>query len=397
MDAPEIRAVLSLPSEPVNRIAALLRRGGQLAFELERLASRGITLMTRADDAYPQLLKERLKRSAPPALYLAGDTGLLSLRAGAVVGSRNADPESLEFATALARRLAADGSAVVSGAARGVDTAAMLASLDAGGQAIGIVADSLEKAVRRQDFRAHISEGSLLLLSAYHPNARFSVGTAMRRNRLIYCLSDVAFVVASGASGGTREGALENLKASWVPTYIRIGPEAPAGNASIARAGAIPLMRDELDEPGILLRLAERGQTTQLVVELVADERDHAIANSDDPTRKSSSDRVVASSVGHDSSKGGTTRNSNLAAPSDQQMHGAEGITTDAFELVWSTLAEFLEEARTLSDVRSHLALEPSQARAWISRGVAEGRLLQLERPRRYIITPAPSPSLFDN
>jgi DNA processing protein len=73
----------------------------------------------------------------------------------------------------------------------------MIAALDAGGYAIGVVADALDKAIRRQDLRPHIAKGQLILVSPYHPQARFTVGNAMRRNRLINTLAEAAFVVAS--------------------------------------------------------------------------------------------------------------------------------------------------------------------------------------------------------
>lgn len=389
MSASEIAESLSLTTQPASRLAALLRRGGQLAFELERLSSRGISLITRADEAYPALYKERLRRSAPPALYVAGDTSLLQRSAGAVVGSRDADADSIDFATALGRRLASDGSAVVSGAARGVDTTAMLAALDAEGAAIGVIADSLEKAVRRQDLRVHISEGSLLLLSSYHPNARFTIGGAMGRNRLIYCLSEAAFVVASGAKGGTREGALEDLKAKWVPLFVRADKGAPAGNAALLRAGALPLLRDELDEPDILQRLTEQMRVEQLAVDLVVD---------DPSLHREGGLRSVGVQRKTETGGQGETRSGQARRekPGGETERRSEAQIGDAFQIVWPILEAFLQSPRTLPDVRSYLALEPSQTRAWIGRALAEGRIVQLERPRRYLIAPEPSPSLFE-
>ncbi|MCP9487848.1 MAG: hypothetical protein MSC30_18570 [Gaiellaceae bacterium MAG52_C11] len=65
-------AELGLPRELARRLVALLARGGQLAFELEQLTSRGLWLLTRADDEYPPLWKRRLRAQAPPVVFGAG-------------------------------------------------------------------------------------------------------------------------------------------------------------------------------------------------------------------------------------------------------------------------------------------------------------------------------------
>jgi predicted Rossmann fold nucleotide-binding protein DprA/Smf involved in DNA uptake len=247
LDGGEIADATGTSQEAGRRVAELLSRGGQLALELERLSGRGIWLLTRADDDYPPLLRSRLKNTAPPVLFGAGRRSLLIERALAVVGSRNADEPSLAFATELGRNCARSGFALVSGGARGIDTAAMLSAADAGGMAIGVVAEALERATRRQDLRSHLGEGELALITPQHPAAGFTVGSAMGRNRLIYCLAEAAVVVASGDSGGTRAGALENLKAGWVPLLVRADPDAPNGNRELIRGGGIPLTRGQLE------------------------------------------------------------------------------------------------------------------------------------------------------
>src|SRR3954466_3088805 len=55
LDGAAIRTALGTSEELSDRLAGLISRGGQLAMELERLASRGIWVLTRADDDYPAL------------------------------------------------------------------------------------------------------------------------------------------------------------------------------------------------------------------------------------------------------------------------------------------------------------------------------------------------------
>jgi predicted Rossmann fold nucleotide-binding protein DprA/Smf involved in DNA uptake len=356
-NAAEIEGALNLPRGAADRLESLLRRGGQLAFELERLSSRGIWLLTRADDDYPHLLRERLGRTAPAVLYGAGRREL-DQRAVAIVGSRDADPDSLDFAAALGRRIASDNIVVVSGGARGVDSTAMVAAVDAGGAAVGVVADALEKALRRQDLRSHVAEGTLTLLSAYHPEARFTVGNAMRRNRLIYCLGQFAVVVASGAKGGTREGAIENLKAGWVPLFVRQDAGAPAGNRELLRLGAAAISHDDLDEANLLGRLAVRAPAEQLAVPLEGPPAEPELG----------SPATVSQSA--------------------ENVHGAE---TDLFALVWPQIADYLAMPRSEREVADHFGIELGQARSWLKRAVTEERAELRGRPRRYRLAAAAS------
>lgn len=64
--------------------------------------------------------------------------------------------------------------------------------------------------------------GDLLLLSTVNPKSRFTVYSAMERNKYIYALSRYAIVISSDFNkGGTWTGATENLKNQWVPLFVR--------------------------------------------------------------------------------------------------------------------------------------------------------------------------------
>jgi predicted Rossmann fold nucleotide-binding protein DprA/Smf involved in DNA uptake len=241
LDAARVGEMLGTERDVADRVAALLDRGGTLAFELERLAGRGIWIVTRADDDYPARLR-RLGLRAPAVLFGAGRRNVVPGRAVAVVGSRDASTEALEFAEELGRSVAGEDGTVVSGAARGVDRVAMNGALDAGGKAVGVVAEALVRLTQQPDVREALVDERLTLLTPYAPEARFTVGNAMGRNKLIYCLSDAAVVVATSAgSGGTWAGAIENLKGGWAPLWVWDGPVAPDGNRELLVHGGMPL------------------------------------------------------------------------------------------------------------------------------------------------------------
>ncbi len=224
-----------------ERLRRLLERGTALALALERWGQTGIWVLSRADAEYPELLRQQLGRLAPPILYGAGPRDLLQEGGVAIVGSRNADERSLEFARGLGERCAREGLTVISGGARGVDSEATLTCLNEGGNAVAVLADSLAKAAVAKKYREHLADGRLLLLSPYSPHASFNVGNAMGRNKYLYILADVAVVVHTGPKGGTWEGAHENLKRNWAPLLVYASDDPNAANQELLRTGGHPI------------------------------------------------------------------------------------------------------------------------------------------------------------
>ncbi|MGA9762393.1 MAG: DNA-processing protein DprA [Gaiellaceae bacterium] len=371
---------MEIPAELARRLEQLLARGGQLAIELERFANRGIWMLTRADDDYPTQLRRRLGTHAPAVLYGAGQRSLLNLPAVAIVGSRNVTEDGLELATAAARRAVSDGLAVVSGAARGVDSAAMVAALEAGGFAVGVLADSLERLTAKRDFREPISDGNLTLVTSYHPAAKFNVGNAMRRNRLIYCLSRAALVVESTTEkGGTRAGALEDLDAQWVPLLVR--NDGSAGNSDLIRRGGRGITYDDLEAE--TSPFFESNPSTPMKLDLGGG-----------ATATTETQGVLSGEA--PATPGQSHVPTELAAlPFESPPQVADG---DLFRLVWPSLERFLKEERSEKEVAEYFQLETSQARAWLKRAEDEGLLERNERKRRYIrATPRSQSPLFDD
>jgi predicted Rossmann fold nucleotide-binding protein DprA/Smf involved in DNA uptake len=265
--ANELDERFGLGLETATNIAELLSRGVQIGLELERLSRLGIRAVTRIDDAYPRKLNQRLGASAPAVLFVAGPINLLSVAGIAVAGSRDADASALNFGHEIGALCAGEGLSVVSGFARGIDRIAIDGALEAGGIAVGILSDSLERSIRAKEISVHLRSGRMTLATPFHPNMHFTVGNAMARNKLIYCLADAAIVVSSGEkSGGTWAGAKENLSRRWVPLFVRNGQDTPAGNAGLISEGAHPIhaplsnagFRQLLDEARAWTELAQR-------------------------------------------------------------------------------------------------------------------------------------------
>ena len=224
------------------RLDRLLGRGFLLSQAVERWRTRAIWVVSRADAGYPQQLKKRLGEDAPPVLYGCGDTSILDAGGLAVVGSRNVNEALIEYTEDTGRLIAAARRAVISGGARGIDQAAMRGAQDAGGIVVGILADGLEKAAVRREHREALMNGRLALICPYDPAARFNVGHAMQRNKLIYALADAALVINSDyGKGGTWAGATEQLeRLKSVPVYVRADGDVGKGLAELQRLGARP-------------------------------------------------------------------------------------------------------------------------------------------------------------
>jgi predicted Rossmann fold nucleotide-binding protein DprA/Smf involved in DNA uptake len=228
------------------RLVRLLDAGVALAARLERLYERGISVITALDEAYPHRLRERLALAAPPVLYCAGDISLLGVDGIGIVGSRNVGPEAIEVSRKVAHLVAESGLPVVSGGAKGVDSISMAAAYETGGTAVGVLADSLDRAIGRADNRRAMLEERACLCTPYRPDARFTAGTAMGRNKIIYGLARVTLVISSAKDeGGTWAGATEALGKKYGHVAVWTGEGAGPGNDALVKAGGTAIERPE--------------------------------------------------------------------------------------------------------------------------------------------------------
>ena len=225
-----------------GRVEALTERALSLAFELERLEQTGIRTLTAFDEHYPQQWLARLGAKAPPLVHGAGTLELLDTPGLGVVGSRDVAEAGGEVAKEVARLAASRGLPLVSGGARGVDQLAMDAAFEAGGAVVGILAESLSRKLKRPDVRRAVYEGGTAMCTPYSPDAPFSAGNAMGRNKLIYAQAALTVVVASDdGSGGTWSGATEALKHGYGPVAVWRGDGEGPGNGPLQQRGAVPV------------------------------------------------------------------------------------------------------------------------------------------------------------
>ena len=233
---------IGVDADEAVRIRTLLDAATALTFEQERLQDGGVLLISALDDRFPAVLRDRLGSACPPVLLAAGPIDWLGRPGLGVVGSRDADDRTLDVARRSAELAVAHGWPVVSGLARGVDQASMAGALDAGGVVVGVPAEGITKVSRNADIRRRVHAGELCIASPYAPGAPFRAGNAMGRNKIIYALSQVTFVVSSDeGTGGTWAGAKEALDRHYAPVAVWMGEGAKDGNHALVRRGATPV------------------------------------------------------------------------------------------------------------------------------------------------------------
>lgn len=242
LSASEIAEKLVGDGKSAERIARRLDTATLLAFELENLEQSGLRVITAFDDEYPIAWKGRLHKSAPPLVYVAGPTDVLNSNGLGIVGSRNVSAEAASSAKHAATLAAEKGMTIISGGARGSDQVAMNGAHERGGKVVGILADSLAKVLKDSSVRHAISDGLLTLLTPFSPSTGFNVGNAMGRNKLIYALSQITFVVSADLEkGGSWSGAVEALRKDYSPVAVWMGEGAGTGNAALVKKGALPI------------------------------------------------------------------------------------------------------------------------------------------------------------
>lgn len=186
----------------------------------------------------------------PPAvLFTVGRPDCLDRPAVAIVGSRDPTPYGLQVTAMVAGLAAAAGLVVVSGLARGLDTAAHLAALEAGpGTTVGVLGTGLghRYSPRHQALHDRVArEGGGLLVTEFPPGLGPHQGGFPRRNRLIAGLARVTVVVEATERSGTlitASAALEQGKEVMaVPGPIT--SSRSAGTNRLIRDGAAPLLQ----------------------------------------------------------------------------------------------------------------------------------------------------------
>jgi DNA processing protein len=172
--------------------------------ESKRIAQAGGFFLTRADEEYPERLAEIY--DPPAVLWMRGNAALLKRPGIAVVGTRHPTPYGAGMAEMLSRDLAGRGMVILSGMARGVDTAAHKGALDAGGKTVAVWGTSIDVVYPKENKKLAeriVEQGGAIV-------SEFAMGTFPApqnfpiRNRILSGMSVGVLVVEAGEYSGTR-------------------------------------------------------------------------------------------------------------------------------------------------------------------------------------------------
>lgn len=244
-----IRDTDEIPEAMRNRARMLLSRSAAVYDCLNEYEKCGYRVVLPEEEDWP-LQMRRLKESLRPHfLFMKGCAELLGGRLIAFAGSRDIQRETYACAYELGRKAAEEGLTIVSGGARGVDTAVQRGALENGGKLILVPAQPVQRILRDEMLAHALAQGRLLLLCDALPDERFSAQRAIARNHVIYAMGEAAVVVAARAGiGGSWHGAMDCLRGAYTRVWTIDGDAADyEGNRGLLQAGAFALdLKDSL-------------------------------------------------------------------------------------------------------------------------------------------------------
>jgi DNA processing protein len=156
--------------------------------DLESYREDGIETLTILDEDYPKLLRQI--NNPPFVLYYKGHFPTEDEQTIAIVGTTQASAEGIEIAVAFSNALADTGSVIVSGLARGIDTAAHVGAIKAEGKSYAVLGCGINHIYPPENKK--LSEELLekgALISEYPPNTKVTTGRLISRNRIIVGLA----------------------------------------------------------------------------------------------------------------------------------------------------------------------------------------------------------------
>lgn len=236
---------IGLPTQVVDALLNI-RSSVNLEQIWADIQEKGINLITLLDETYPARLKQI--DQPPPVLYALGELTPKDEWAVAIVGTRRFTHYGRQAAEEIAAFLAQNGVTVVSGLARGVDSIAHRAALDAGGRTIAVLGsgvDQIYPAENRGLAAEMASRGAVL--SDYALGTPPEAGNFPPRNRIIAGLSIAVIVVEAGERSGARitaNFAVEQGREVFAVPGNIFSPQSKGTNQLI-REGAHPLLAPE--------------------------------------------------------------------------------------------------------------------------------------------------------
>lgn len=252
-------------------VAEAARVQSEAATQVSRAGRIGVTCLPFDAAAYPPLLSSI---PDPPALlWIRGDAKALAAPSIAIVGSRGATPYGLAMASKIAGDLAANGLVIVSGLARGIDSAAHAAALSAGGKTIGVLGCGIDR-IYPPEHKALAGniEHSGAVISEFPPGVPPLPHHFPLRNRIVSGLSGAVVVVEAPEKSGaliTASTALEQGRDVLVVPGPVVGGRNRGGHLLIRDGAKVVESADDiLQDIGLLTHCAPLKSRNESVGQL---------------------------------------------------------------------------------------------------------------------------------
>lgn len=279
----DLHEVRGIDKKTVNNFLQI-RKSISPELELKEVQKKGIDILLETDCAYPKILREIY--AFPPLLYIKGNLLPQDNNSLAVVGSRKATFYGLHMAEKLSEQLAQAKITVVSGLARGIDTAAHRGALKGGGRTIAVLGCGLDIPYPPENKKLAqqiIEQGALI--SEFPLQTQPKPCNFPRRNRIISGLSLGVMVVEAAARSGsliTADFALEQGREVFaLPGMITSSQSEGTNNLIKQGAKLVQNIADILDEFGwkrILqeeLRQMTLSEREQIILNLLDSQPKH--------------------------------------------------------------------------------------------------------------------------
>lgn len=212
--------------------------------QVTKLSSREIFAVLRGDPDFPQMLIHRGKCSAP-VLFCLGNRSLLRKEGIGMCGSRAVSDLGLKAAVACGQEVSSRKLSVISGYAKGVDTATHLAALESGGTTVIVLAEGFDHFRIKQVFKEHFDPERVLVVSQFYPSQPWLSHAAMTRNAIIYGLGRALVVVEAGERGGTLAAGQGAIRMGRPVFVLNFGKDTPPGNRILLDRGGFPVESKE--------------------------------------------------------------------------------------------------------------------------------------------------------
>jgi len=214
-----------------------------------RPANSRVTVLHPLHPYFPRQIRN-LKNtlSLPALLYADGNVAILNRPAVAIIGKRNASAQAKTMTASLASELAGLGVNVISGYAAGIDSAAHLAALRAGGTTSIILAEGIEHFQVKAEMNQILTRENTLVISQFEPGAKWAAYMAMTRNKLVAALSKAVVVIVSGPerdAGGKNSGTFAAARGAMkmgIPVFVTAPgsfAEPQPGNLELIKKGCL--------------------------------------------------------------------------------------------------------------------------------------------------------------